>query len=135
MVFNATFNNVSVLLVEDTGVPWQTGNLQTLSHNVVRIAWARCELTTLVVIGTDCISGYKSNYHTITNTTGPRHVQLCSFGLRFYIMYLSWWHKSHINQYCNMIYLNTIQYYFPIVRYKSTIAQKQNITHDTYDNK
>ena len=27
--------------------------------------------TTLVVIGTDCISSCKSNYHTITTTTAP----------------------------------------------------------------
>jgi len=46
MVFNATFNNISViswqsiLLVEETTVPREnhrpvTGHLQTLSHNVV----------------------------------------------------------------------------------------------------
>ena len=38
MVFNATFNNISVLLVEQTGVPGEnhrpgTSHLQTLSHN------------------------------------------------------------------------------------------------------
>ena len=32
---------------------------------------ARFELTTLVVIGTDCIGGCNSNYHTITTTTAP----------------------------------------------------------------
>jgi hypothetical protein len=35
----------------------------------VHIAWAGFELTTLVVIGTDCICRYKSNYHMITTTT------------------------------------------------------------------
>jgi hypothetical protein len=46
MVFNATFNNISViswrsvLLVEETGVPWENhrpvaSHIQTLSHNVV----------------------------------------------------------------------------------------------------
>ena len=30
------------------------------------------ELTTLVVIGTDCIGSCKSNYHTITTVTTPR---------------------------------------------------------------
>jgi len=30
------------------------------------------ELTTLVVIGTDCIGSFISNYHTITTTTAPR---------------------------------------------------------------
>ena len=32
--------------------------------------WSRCELTTSVVIGTDCIGNCNSNYHTITATTG-----------------------------------------------------------------
>ena len=37
----------------------------------VPLAWVRFELTTLVVIGTDCIGSNKSNYHTITATTAP----------------------------------------------------------------
>jgi hypothetical protein len=32
------------------------------------------KLTTLVVIGTDCIGSYKSNYNTITTTTAPHNV-------------------------------------------------------------
>jgi hypothetical protein len=32
----------------------------------VHLPWTRFELTTLVVIGTDCIGYCKSNYHTIT---------------------------------------------------------------------
>ena len=32
----------------------------------VHLACVGFELTTLVVIGTDCIGSYKSNYHTIT---------------------------------------------------------------------
>jgi len=35
----------------------------------VHLAKVGLELTTLVVIDTDCIGSYKSNYHTIT--TGP----------------------------------------------------------------
>ena len=40
MVFNAIFNNISVLLMEETGVPGENHRLvashgQTLSHNVV----------------------------------------------------------------------------------------------------
>ena len=63
-VFNATFNNISlissrpVLLVEETGVPGE-------NHQTVTSHWGGFKLTTLVVIGTD----YKSNYHTIM--TGP----------------------------------------------------------------
>jgi hypothetical protein len=33
--------------------------------------YSRFELTTLLVIGTDCIGSCKSNYHTITATTTP----------------------------------------------------------------
>ena len=71
MVFNATFNNISViswqsvLLEEETGVPWEnhqpaTSHWQTLSHNVVHLAWAGFELTISVVIGTDCTGSCKS---------------------------------------------------------------------------
>jgi len=41
----------------------------------VHLALAGFELTTLVVIGTDCIGSYKSNYHTITATTAPALIQ------------------------------------------------------------
>ena len=85
MVFSATFNNISVilwwlvLLVEETGVPrenhWSvTSHWQTLSHIKlcrVHLIWAGFELTTLVVIGTDCVASYKSNYHMITATMTP----------------------------------------------------------------
>jgi len=84
MLFNATFDNISsiswrsVLLVEKTGIPRENHRLaashcQTLWHKVVAIAHSHMgfELTTLVVIDTDCISGCKSNYHTITITMAP----------------------------------------------------------------
>ena len=82
MLFNATFNNISVisiwrsvLLVEETGVPGENhrhivNHWQTLSHNIVHLSWAWFELTTLMVIGTDCIGSCKSNYHT--TTTSPK---------------------------------------------------------------
>ena len=78
MVINATFNNIStilwwsVLFVEETGVPGENHDLPqvNLSHNSINCieytsSWAGFELTTLVVIGTDCIGSYKSNYHAI----------------------------------------------------------------------
>ena len=37
----------------------------------VHLAWAGFELSTLVVIGTDCIGSCKSNYQTITTMTVP----------------------------------------------------------------
>jgi hypothetical protein len=42
-----------------------------LYHLIYTSPWSRFELTTLVVIGTDCIGSCKSNYHTITTTTAP----------------------------------------------------------------
>jgi hypothetical protein len=39
----------------------------------VHLAWAGFELTTLVVIDTDCIGSYKSNYHMIMTTTTPMY--------------------------------------------------------------
>jgi hypothetical protein len=93
MVFNAIFNNISViswrsvLLVEETGVPrenhWPvTSHRQTLSHNVVSfkstLPWVGFELTTLVVIGTDCTGSCKFNHHTITTTMVPKSLQTAS---------------------------------------------------------
>ena len=85
MVFNATFNNISaiswwsVLLVEETLVPGENyrpvaSHLQTSSHNVVSSTprqWTGFELSTLVVIGTDCTGNYKSNYYMITTMMAP----------------------------------------------------------------
>ena len=80
MVFNATFNIISViswlsvLLVEETVVSgenhqpvvshWQT--FQCIMLYRVHLTRAGFELTSLVVIGTDCIGSCKSNYHIIT---------------------------------------------------------------------
>ena len=68
MVFNATFNNISViswwsvLLVEETGdsqkttdMPQVTVNRDHLMLYRVHLAWVGFELTTLLVICTDCI--------------------------------------------------------------------------------
>jgi hypothetical protein len=69
-MFKATFNNISVLLVEETGVAEENhqpvaSHWQTLSHNVVSntpymYIWVGFELTTLVMIGTDCTGSCKS---------------------------------------------------------------------------
>jgi hypothetical protein len=88
-MFNVTLNNISAiswwsdLLVEEAGVPrenhipaashWQTFFLHNIYH--VHLAWVRFELTTLVVICTDCIGGCKSSYRTITTTRVPEQAQ------------------------------------------------------------
>ena len=73
MVFSATFNNISVRLVEETGVPRENhrpaaSHWPTLSHNVVSCAPHH---ERIVVMGTDCIGSCKSNYHSIMTTTPP----------------------------------------------------------------
>ena len=80
MVFNTTFNNISVIrggqfywwrkpeYSEKTTDLAPPSYRQTLSHNVVHIVLSGIEPTISVVIGTDCIGSCKSNYHTITST-------------------------------------------------------------------
>ena len=89
MVFNATFNNISliswqsVLLVEETGVPGEnhwpaTSHWKALSHKVVlsrHLLSVIC--TTLVVIGTDCTG---SCIQLLYNHDSPY----------LYCMYLAW---------------------------------------------
>jgi hypothetical protein len=70
MVFNTTFNNISViswqsvLLVED---PDETTDLSRVTDKLYHIMlytspWLKFELTTSVVIGTDCIQVYITRY-------------------------------------------------------------------------
>ena len=54
---------------------------QTLSYNQhcieYSLPWTGFELTTLVVIGTECTCNCKSNYHTIMTTTAPINFWKC----------------------------------------------------------
>ena len=78
MVFNTTFNNISViswrlvLLVDETGVPRRNhrsaaSHCQTLSHNVVSSTTRFSGILTHNVSGTQVD---KSNYHTTTTIPG-----------------------------------------------------------------
>ena len=66
---------IMVLLVEETGVLGENHRPATNFYHImlywVHLAWSRFELTTLVVIGTDCIGSCKSNYHMIMTTKAP----------------------------------------------------------------
>jgi hypothetical protein len=68
-----------------------TDKLDRIRLYRVHLAWAWFELATLVVIGTDCICSYKSNYHTFHFPvchldTLYNHVTSCS--CRNYVMYI-----------------------------------------------
>ena len=43
----------------------------------LQLTWVEFELATSVVIGTDCIGSYKSNYHMTTITTAP--LSICCY--------------------------------------------------------
>ena len=49
--------------------------------------WSRFELTTSVVIGTDCIGSCKSNYHTITAMTVP-FKKMCRSGWLLFVWFM-----------------------------------------------
>jgi len=79
MIFNDTFNNISVISWRSVywwrkntwrkppTCHWQvTDKLYHMMLYRVHQAWAGFELTTLVVIGTHCICSFRSNYHAIT---------------------------------------------------------------------
>jgi hypothetical protein len=82
MVFNATFNNISAISWRSVYLWKKLEDLEKsndmsqvtnkLYHNVLYISLcSRFELTTSVVIVTDCIGSCKTNYHTITAMTVP----------------------------------------------------------------
>jgi len=65
-------------MVDETGVHGETTDLPQVTDKLyyimlcrVLLASAGFELTTLLVIGINCIGSNKSNYHMITTKTAP----------------------------------------------------------------
>ena len=84
-----------------------TDKLYHIMLYLVHLAWAGFELTTLVVIGTDCIGSYKSKYHTIMTTTHTNHIKykvimflFCTL-IQLLVDIVNWIKMQH---YCYIIY-------------------------------
>ena len=86
-VFNATFNYIAAVRFIGGGNRGTRRKQPTCRKSLINFitqscieytsAWTGFELTTLVVIGTDCIGSCKSNYHTIkTSTTPNKHMEI-----------------------------------------------------------
>ena len=54
-------------------LPQVTHKLYHIKFHRIHLVWVGFELTTLVVICTDCLGSYKSNYRTITTTSALFH--------------------------------------------------------------
>jgi hypothetical protein len=74
MVFNATFNKISVLLVEEIGENnWPAAShWQTLSHNVISSTTRLSRIRTRSIVDWHWLHYCKSNYHMITTTEAPK---------------------------------------------------------------
>ena len=72
MVFNATFNNISVISWWKPEYLEKTTDLSYVIDKLYHIMlYHPSGIQTHNVSGTDCIGSCKSNYHTIKNMTAP----------------------------------------------------------------
>ena len=104
MVFNLTFNNISVVSSQSFIFGGPGENHRPVADKLYHIMlytspWSRFELTTSMVIGTVCIGSCKSNYHTITAMTATLSLLYGSD------IFVSWhWHIDFWRNKCFLCY-------------------------------
>ena len=114
MVFNATFNTISAIYRGGQFYWWRKrggGNQPTdeLYHIMLYTsAWSRFQLTTSVVICTDCIGSCKSNYHTIMTTTDPILFQTIKEGWHYVDESRIYWSWCQIMNIFSLTYLQNL---------------------------
>ena len=84
----------------------------------VHLSWVGFELTASVVIGTECIGSYKSNYHTIT-------AMLTSIIFRFSYFKLKWQNNNKV-QHNVIIMLHVVSLMCFVLIYKHRCCSRVN---------